>query len=183
MTILMTWNPSRNELDGLLHDSCVSATAHAVAVAESWHRPYDPARDAVTVTAAWSTGNRVNNIDIGDRVYLLMVGDYGRGIVRSGRVVSEVFFDDYYNSPDIDNPTATPYVRVAWDLAVPEDDPLPTTALQSATDALVRQGRCLEKKWRYVQRGGDELDPSLAAKIERMWLSHVRRHYAHSFTV
>ena len=38
------------------------------------------------------------------------------------------------NSPDIDNPTATPYVRVAWDLAVPDDDPLPTTAVQSATD-------------------------------------------------
>ena len=145
-------------------------TEHNRCVNESYGEAFNPDDPHnATVKAGWSTGNRTHDIDVGDRVLLLMVGDGGRGIVRSGHVVSDVYMSQYYNSPDPEHPTECPYVDIEWDLAVPEDHPLPTELLQV---------RFPQKKWRYVQRGGEQLDQEIAAEIERLWINHVRRHYA-----
>jgi hypothetical protein len=172
-TLLLAWTPARTESDTLIHLACVLATEHNRRCAESYGERFDPGdpRNA-TVRAGWSTGPRKKDIEIGDRVFMLVVGEsrwprdirehYALGIVRSGHVVG-VMFDRPYNNPDDPRPVQ-PYVDVVWDVAVSTRNPLPTSLLMD---------RIPQKNWLKVQRGGDQLDEDVAAEVERLWTRHV----------
>lgn len=164
-TIVTLWNPwPRNdtgyrEVESRLHDVCVELTdLRNMQVPGSDLAPGD-----LTVRIDWDTGNRTTGIDEGDRIFCLLVGDYGRGIIRSGIALGPI-----YHGAAVPGVPWTNFVPVQWDTAVPMDDPLPTDLLME---------RIPEVNWLKLQGSGCDISQEkferAASKLERLWTSHV----------
>ncbi|MGW5924268.1 hypothetical protein ACWFPY_35205 [Nocardia fluminea] len=137
---LLTWNPTEYE----------------------WNRY----RDAVVETAAgrefeeaWSTGNRIGGAEMGDRVFLLRQGDFGRGIVGAGTVRSDIWSGDHYSGDG----GAANYVDVVWEHVVDVEDLLPKTTLQREIP---------EYGWT-PQASGNEVPTDIVGALESLWSEHI----------
>jgi hypothetical protein len=136
------------------HDACVIATEIRA-----------DGNDCV-VRFHWDTGNRVNGIDPGDRVYLLQQGDeYPRGIVRVGTIVGPV---EPVNQDRWKN-----QVLVEWGDAVSQDDPLPVSDL---ADSDLRTWEHNPVNWSEVRQGGMMFDAMSEAKLDRLWSRHIQQY-------
>lgn len=111
----------------------------------------------------WSTGNRRQGMEYGDRVYILRQGAAPRGIVASGRVRNKdgIYLDRSWRA---EAHGLVGYVDIAWDAIAPLDEPLDIEVLREATGSLV--------SWR-VQSGGVLVAPEAYASIERLWQAHL----------
>ncbi len=143
VTMLVTWNPAR------------------------WHwADYEEAAAAVSdggiLNEPWSTGNRSGGIEPGDRVFLLLQGERGRGVIGSGVCTSRIFQDTHWDLERHDDHAN--YALIAWDQLLAPEDTLDRTELITRIPA--------GGEWR-PQGGGTLLRPDVADALERLWAEHL----------
>lgn len=159
-TFVFTWNPER--FPDLL---------------DTWRDELDTLRAGGTPVQSWATHSR--DAAIGDRAILLRQGTEPRGIIASGRVVSEPYLAQHYRRPGPaahPGPTARPgstarpghrranrpthYVDVEWDTAVELPAPLPTTVLLEQVP---------EVPWNRIFYSGYRLADDAADRLAEVW--------------
>lgn len=135
-TYLLTWNPQKYSWDGLedaIHE--IEATG--------------------TYSGSWSTGKR-KNVQIGDRLFLIRLGEEPKGIVASGKATSEVYEKE-----------KTLYVDVDFDVILdPEKDQiLPLSLLKShpspGTAISDEEANELENAWKNLLIQQNKLNAAL----------------------
>ena len=112
------------------------------------------------VVGRWSTGQNRRRISPGDVLYLLRQGPDRRGIVGSGRAVSEVFQDVHYDDPS----RLANYVEHAWDVIVPVEDRLPTEDLLHVVPLV---------PWNFLQGSGYQVPAHSEDRLSRTWAQHL----------
>ena len=140
---VLTWNPRRWPVDDRDYESWRASTLRG-----------EP------VVGRWSTGQNRRRITPGDTLYWLRQGSR-RGLIGSGRAVSEVFQDVHYG----DNRKLANYVEHAWDLILPVDDRLPTEELLHVVPRI---------PWNFLQGSGYQVPEATEALLARVWDEHVR---------
>ena len=141
---LLTWNPRRFPIAE--HDY------------EAWR-----ARTlrGEPVVGKWSTGQNRRRISPGDVLYWLRQGPDRRGLVGSGRAVSEIFQDVHYDDPR----RLANYVEHAWDLILPVDDRLETQVLLHVVPGVV---------WNHLQGSGYRVPEHSERLLAETWAEHLR---------
>lgn len=142
-TVLLTYNPSRFDF-------------YATQVPESQAR----IAAGEPVTGQWSVGRFTRGIGPGDSFYLLQQGSWGRGLVASGVVTSEVFQDVHFDEAETKQAN---YVEVSWTTILDEDALLPLDQLKSAFPSQDWQPR----------GSGQRVRPEVARELALMWAQHV----------
>lgn len=136
---LLTWNPAN--FPGLAND---------------WPQMRQEVASDGRSEDRWSTRNQ--QINPGDRVYLLRQGIEPRGIVAAGHATSEVYLDAHWNGEDAE----TTYVDVEWEALTDLEDPLPIDVLQAEVSGV---------HWR-PQSSGNEVTAHDEA-IATLWREHI----------
>src|SRR5689334_7734855 len=103
-TYLLTWNPDKWEWEDVHFDGAIQRTAEGELVPDQW-----------------STGGRTNDVEKGDRLFLLRQGVEPRGVVASGWFNSSIWQGPHWDGTP--GRTAN-YADVLWQ-AVVGDDVLP----------------------------------------------------------
>ena len=134
---VLTWNPDRWDW-----------SERMLAVKES--------SAGVVIPGQWSTGNRKQGIQPGDRAYLHQQGSV-RGIVGSGYFVSEVFQAEHWDGTSDKEGN---YACVAWDRLVSDEERLDIEELRAITS---------DVPWDNIQASGLILTTEDAAAIETVW--------------
>jgi hypothetical protein len=144
--LLLTWNP------GPHNDEQWSP--------EQWEiEMVDGTSEGRTYDGRWSVGNRVQDIEPGDRAYLLRQGTHGRGLVAIGDITSEPYTDDSWRD---DGGTAQ-YVDVNWLEAVPLEQRVDIHDLKAAIPAF---------KWDNIYNSGRDITEHGAA-LEELWFGQA----------
>ena len=140
---VLTWNPS------------------TVPIAD---RDYDAWRARALrgepVVGRWSTGQNRRRISPGDVLYWLRQGPDRRGLIGSGRAVSEIFSDRHYADPG----RLANYVEHAWDVILPVDERLPTPVLLQVVPGVV---------WNHLQGSGYQVPAHSEELLARTWADHL----------
>jgi len=114
------------------------------------------------VTLKWSCRSH-KSIQIGDRAFIARVGSSPKGIMGSGRVVSEPFLSKHWSGEDKD----VPRVLIEFDVLLnPQLDPILTLDLLD-TGNLGRQ------MWT-PQSSGISIKPEVVGELEREWFEFLR---------
>ena len=108
----------------------------------------------------WSVGTRTDRFASGDSVFLLRVVSE-RGIVASGYITKAVEHEAHWE----DRSRYANYVYGMWTAWVSSDDRLPLEILTRKVPAV---------KWHRLQRSGTQVPADAAAKLDRLWESHLR---------
>jgi hypothetical protein len=112
------------------------------------------------VVGRWSTGSRRAGIAPGDVLYWLRQGPDRRGLLGSGRAVSEVFSDVHYDDPG----RLANYVEHAWEVILPVEDRLETEMLLHVVPGVV---------WNYLQGSGYRVPEHSVDLLARTWAEHL----------
>lgn len=141
-TYLLTWNPNRfvwTDFDEIIDSIALSCPTHV----------------------RWSCGN-TQTIAIGDRVFLMMVGQKeNNGILGSGWVISSPFEDTHWGAGLTENKAL--YIEFKPDVLMhPDKDELLNPKIISP-----------EFNW-YPQRSGISIPPHVVAELETAWQQHTR---------
>jgi len=139
-TVLGIWNPVMWQWDDL-----------HLRVRES-----DAGKD---VRGRWSVSNRQHGVSIGDRFFILKLGEDPRGIIASGTVVRLPFEDDHWDETP---GKTTNYVEVDFDRLLDPANVLPVELLESQLP---------NTHWR-PQGGGTSVSPADEADLEQLWGTH-----------
>ncbi|BBX69247.1 hypothetical protein [Mycolicibacterium psychrotolerans] len=115
----------------------------------------------LSIVGPWSTGSRKYDIGYGDTVYMLMVGDRGRGVIRSGIALEGISQDGDWRGGDRE---ANYIKRVEWRHFVPVEDALPTETLKDQIP---------EVNWDRMQASGVVIDEPAAQTLDDLWLAHI----------
>ena len=111
----------------------------------------------------WSFSNKSSKV--GDRVFLMKVGDEPRGIYAAGHVVSEQFDAPHYNQERAAKGETAPRVKVEFDWILdPEKDEL------LSQDSL--KEKFPKQNWSSRQ-SGDLIDKNILYALEVMWGKHI----------
>lgn len=155
-TYLLTWNPKRwpsyftDELDSL--------------------------DERGFCEGSWSVGV-TKRIVPGDRIFLMKVGQFGRGLVASGWAISNVYPGNHWEDdtdPDATHRSAL-YVDVRWDTVLdPYGDILPHQELKDRVSS--------EMKWT-PQNSGVSIRNDIAAQLEHTWARFSGTAATDDFTV
>lgn len=113
-----------------------------------------------TGVAPWSTGSRKKDIQVGDRIFLFIVGQSQRGLVASGHAASSIYLDQHW-AADHDEPA--PKISVAWDNLLDPKQLLPWGEVQQAVP---------EFRDNY-QGGGIKLDGLQTLSLDALWQVHL----------
>ena len=140
---LLTWNPRRFPIDERDYEAWRAQTLRG-----------EP------VVGNWSTGQNRRRISPGDALYWLRQGPDRRGLIGSGRAVSEIFSDAHYDSPG----RLANYVEHAWDVVLPVEDRLPTEELLHVVPGVV---------WNYLQGSGYQVPAHSEELLARTWAEHL----------
>jgi hypothetical protein len=144
-TYLLTWNPIRKP--------------------RNWAEEAAMTAERIACLYWWSTGNR-QNIQPGDRLFLLKQGKEPKGIMGSGKAVSDVYEDEHWDADATRGKTAL-YVEVEFDRILdPETEEILPLALLK--EKLV-EFRCWD-----TRGSGISLD-GVAEELERLWRSHLTK--------
>jgi hypothetical protein len=140
--LLLTWNP------GPLDDH--------VFTPEQWNdRLVAPYLRGETVTTSWGVGRHVNDIEPGDVAFMYRQGQWGRGIVARGILLSRPWAAPNQARAG----RVTNHVDVEWQEAVEVDE----------LEALAP-----EFGWRQVYSSGRQLPAATGEKLSREWQEHLR---------
>ena len=145
-TFLLTWNPKRwDKWDGLPKESNKTAQGEIV-------------------EGRWSCGV-TKKIQPGDRCFLMMVGTDERGIIASGWITSEPFYDEHWEKAKAVAGQQSLFVECEWErLLNPEiDSPLLVTTLRKEFSSF---------NWT-PQGSGIRIPEDLVDGLERIWANHV----------
>jgi 5-methylcytosine-specific restriction enzyme A len=142
-TFTLTWNPDQWPFDENDYQRAVELTAAG-----------HPSKDA------WSVGNRLGGINVGDRAFLLRQ-HRDRGIVASGEFTSEVYQDRHWDGSDRD----ANYAEVQWDNLLPLEDRLPIEELKRQVSRV---------PWDRLQASGVQLREDAATSVEELWEAHLK---------
>ena len=112
------------------------------------------------VVGKWSTGQNRRRISPGDVLYWLRQGPDRRGLIGSGRAVSEIFPDVHYSDPR----RQANYVEHAWDVILPVDERLPTEVLLHVVPGVV---------WNHLQGSGYQVPAHSEELLARTWAAHL----------
>jgi len=140
---LLTWNPRTYPVDDRDYEAWRARTLRG-----------EP------VTGRWSTGQNRRRIAPGDVLYWLRQGPDRRGLIGSGRAVSEVFQDVHYADPG----RVANYVEHAWEVIVPVDDRLETEVLLQVVPGVV---------WNYLQGSGYQVPGPSEQLLATTWAEHL----------
>lgn len=140
---LLTWNPRRWPIPERDYESWRARTLRG-----------DP------VVGRWSTGQTRGRIAPGDVLYWLRQGPDRRGLIGSGRAVSQVFQDEHYDDPA----RLANYVEHAWEVILPVDDRLETEVLLHVVPAV---------PWNHLQGSGYRVRGDSEALLARTWSEHL----------
>ena len=140
---LLTWNPRRWPID----DRDLAAWRASTLRGEP-------------VVGRWSTGQNRRRIRPGDVLYWLRQGPDRRGLLGSGRAVSEIFQDVHYDRPQ----QLANYVEHAWDVLLPVEDRLPTEELLHRVPGVV---------WNYLQGSGYQVPAHSEQLLAAAWAEHL----------
>lgn len=146
--VLATWNPDRYpELDS------------------QWISEGEIIRKEGSLISRWSTGQRKGGINHGDDV-LLVRQNRDRGIVRSGKAVSEVFNDHHWEEERAQVGDFANYINVKWTHQVfNPSDRLPIELLQAAVP---------EIKWNNLRGPGVIVNDDRTVKaLLQLWSYHI----------
>lgn len=146
--VLATWNPARYpELE------------------TSWESEGEIIRKEGSFTSRWSTGPRKGGIKRGDDV-LLVRQNRDRGIVRSGKAVSEVFNDLHWQEEKAQRGDFSSYINIEWTHQVfKPSNRLPIELLEVAVP---------EVKWNSLMGSGVIVHDNRAAKaLLQLWTYHI----------
>ena len=141
---LLTWNPRRWPVDDRTYEAWRASTLRG-----------EP------VVGRWSTGQNRRRISPGDDLYFLRQGPDRRGLVGSGRAVSEVLQDVHYDDPR----RLANYVEHAWDLVLPVEDRLPTDELLQVVPRI---------PWNFLQGSGYQVPEPVEELLAWVWAEHVQ---------
>jgi 5-methylcytosine-specific restriction protein A len=142
-TFILTWNPDQWPFDEDDYQRAVESTA-------AGHLTKD----------AWSVGNRLGGINLGDRAFLLRQ-HRDRGIVASGEFTSEVYQDRHWDASDRD----ANYADVQWDNLLDLEDRLPIEELKR---------RVSRVSWDRLQASGVQIREDAATSVEELWEAHLK---------
>lgn len=147
--VIATWSPATGGgFDGpLSFDDIVAATAAGNLVHDRW-----------------SVGQRKHGIEVGDRLYLLRLGDEA-GIVASGWVTSTPFTASHWDPSRAASGDTAQYVYLDWDYVIPVEDRLTREDLRALLPGAVNN-------WGPMG-GGVPLAPNAAATLADAWADHV----------
>ena len=146
--LLLTWNP------GPLNNHVFTPERWIDALVAPYLR-------GETVTTSWGVGRHVNNIDPGDVAFLYRQGQWGRGIVARGLLLSHP-----WAAPNqARGGRVTNHVDVEWREAVPTDLAIDVDELESLAP---------EFGWRQVYSSGRQLPVATGERLSREWQAHVR---------
>jgi len=141
-TFLLTWNP-----DGT---GWASDDFEATAEAHANGRPY---------RASWSVAIRKSGITVGDRAFLLRQR-HERGVVASGRFVSEIYTGQHWEDPS----RLCTYADIDYDVLLPIDDRLRVDDLKQQVPGVA---------WDRLQGSGVIATPPSDHKLEQAWSTHT----------
>ncbi len=145
-TFLLTWNPDRSPWDELPKEANDTAAGQ-------------------TVSGRWSCGV-TKRIQIGDRVFLMMLGGEPRGLIASGWVTKAPYLDEHWEYEKAKAGKQSLFVYCEWErLLDPDvDPPLTVASLQTGGLGNVR--------WT-PQASGVEIPVSALEGLEKMWAAHL----------
>ncbi|WP_083837693.1 HNH endonuclease [Brachybacterium squillarum] len=117
-------------------------------------------RTGGVVQDRWTTGNRTKNINPGDRIFLRLTGNRGRGIIASGRAASKVKADA--NAPKLPYRNDS-FIQVFWDTVLPIEEVLPLRELEIDAPSAAWQ----------APGGGVKIESDRLPQVEAAWQSHL----------
>lgn len=139
------WNPGRWEWD-----------------AEDLAATRDRIAEIGTSPDRWSTGRHKDGIEPGDRIFLLLVGTQGRGLIGSGHATSHIYQDESF---DPDGGLLQNYVDIAWDALLERGDQLPRDEILAAIPGYPK----------VILENGNRFAPEVAGELNRLWQEHLGR--------
>lgn len=110
----------------------------------------------------WSTGQTTQGIEPGDRIYLLLVGNHGRGLIGSGYATSTIYQGEGFNP---DEERAQNYVDIEWDALLEQEDLLPRDEILAAVPGYPAT----------ILGNGRRFDPVVASELNSLWQEHLGR--------
>lgn len=114
-----------------------------------------------TTTLRWSCRSH-KSIRIGDRAFLVRLGDIPRGIMASGYVVSEPFLSPHWSGEDKD----VPRVLIEFDVILnPNKEPILTLDL-------LKTGNLIKQHWT-PQSSGISIHVECAEELEAVWFDFL----------
>lgn len=116
--------------------------------------------------ATWSCGNN-KSISVGDRIFLMRLGEEPKGIVASGFAASAVFEGPHWDPERFANGDTCRRIYVEYEtiLNPAEESILPYEFLKT---------RLPDYRW-CPQRPGIEIPPDTAVELESVWRSFLGR--------
>lgn len=146
-TWLLTWNPNRWPWDFPVYDRREA----------SWET-----ENYGFSFIKWTCG--VNkSIKTGDRVFLIKLGAEPRGIIASGKAVTDVFSGTHYDEEKAAQGIKANRIYVKFDKVIGDDNKiLPMEQLIEISDT---------QKWS-SQSSGISIDPETAEKLEEVWAKY-----------
>ena len=141
---LLTWNPRRWPVAPDEYEGWRTSTLRGV-----------------PVVGRWSTGQNRRRIAVGDVLYWLRQGPDRRGIIGSGRAVSEIFADVHYDDPR----RLANYVEHSWEVILPVEDRLPTEELLHVVPRV---------PWNHLQGSGYQVPAHSEELLAGVWEEHLQ---------
>jgi hypothetical protein len=111
----------------------------------------------------WSTGSRKGGASRGDRVFLLRLGDQGRGIIASGTALGEIYQAPHFD-PENHPGELVNNVDIEWECVLPVEDALTREELNQQLPA--------SHNWS-PQGSGVLIKGELADQLEELWSNHL----------
>ena len=144
-TYLLIWNPKQYPWDDLEYD-------------------IDSIRKGEKPRGNWSCGN-TRKIQPGDRFFMIRLGLEPKGIVGSGMVVGNVYYDDHWDEERALAGDKTLYAPIVFDnLLNPDKETiLPVERLEKAFPIYM---------W-HPPRSGNSIPDDIAEGMERIWKEHL----------
>lgn len=145
-TFLLTWNPKRWHWDELPKEANDTAAGKSV-------------------LGQWSCGS-TKQIQIGDRVFLVRLGEEPKGIIASGWATTIPFEAEHWDETKAGLSTKALYIKCEWERIL--DPNVDSPVLLSA----LRTGALTQMHWT-PQGSGTTIPTSSATELEKLWAAHL----------
>lgn len=148
VTHLLTWNPTKWSWESIKED-------------------IEELEKNEVYRDSWSCGQNKKSIKVGDRLFLMRLGQEPKGIVASGYATSNIYQDSHWdnNISEFAN-----YIKVDFDVIL---DPKSQEILKLYSFANTEPFKQF-KNWLPIG-SGVKIPESIAPKLEEIWLNHINR--------
>lgn len=116
------------------------------------------------VTQSWRTANR--NVKVGDNAFLIKVGTQPKGIIATGKILSEPYEDQHWDDPE----KTCWYVDISFSRI---QDPAQGDPFVTEND--LSQITVEQQKW-LTQSSGIEIKSSSAEALQKFWHELIKTH-------